>query len=171
LRQQMSAIWSLCRAASMRAFTQRSGSLLESLSRLAQRPFVRLLSGIDRRKDARGIARTLSGQPDILPSSSPLFSVKDAGRPTSVRFEATDLTSVHAAKSVVNVSSAGKGLVVSLTTQSSHQFYSGGVLNHNCDALQYLCLGTESRALAIQLRSTTIPQRPPLPEPSALAWS
>lgn len=113
----------------------------------------------------------LNGQQEKLPSSLPLFSVKGAGRPMSVRFEATDLTSVHAAKSVASVCSAGNGLVVSLTTQNSHQFYSGGVLNHNCDALQYLCLGTESRALAIQLRSATAPQRPPAQEPSALAWS
>ena len=107
--------------------------------------------------------KTLALQADVS-------NAKDVELNTSASLEVTDPSFAPALRRVVSVSCVGSGLVVSLTTQRWHQFFAAGVLNHNCDGLQYLCLGVESRVLSRRVGFRDVAEARKY-EPSAAGWT
>jgi len=66
------------------------------------------------------------------------------------------------------------GDVYNLTTERTHLYYAAGVLCHNCDALQYLCLGTDGSLrgrVMNQIRRLAGAANRAGPAPSAAGWT
>ena len=163
--------WSLCLLLSMRECIRtseyrRALSVVVRAMKLSRKRG----SGTNPRKDARGTVNTPNGQRTIVASNWPYSGVRDVAMSMSGSLGTVALSSAPAARSVVSVSCAGTGLVVNLTTRQYHQYYAAGVLNHNCDSLQYLCLGVENRMIGRQVqRLRGLVETPP--EPRAAGWT
>lgn len=126
--------------------------------------------GIDLQKDWPGIESMRSVLPAHALCNSQSSNARDVELNTSASLEVTDPSFAPALRRVVSVSCVGSGLVVSLTTQRWHQFFAAGVLNHNCDGLQYLCLGVESRVLSRRVGFRDVAEARKY-EPSAAGWT
>lgn len=150
-RTTRSPTLSSCVVASMRACMFASAWLRALWRRLAPLRMPPLPRGTVAPLAASGTGSTLSASLPCAIRSELFSSARDVANSTSASCAVPARSSTLAVKRVVSVSSAGRGVVVSLTIPDGHQFFSGGVLSHNCDGLQYLALGVGSSTLARQL--------------------
>jgi len=94
--------------------------------------------GTAARKVERGILSTPDGRNDLIYEVS--TDARCAELPTPERSESPITCGTTAPLRVIKRSYVGSGRVYNLTTKRSHLYYAGGILVHNCDSLQYLCM-------------------------------